>query len=112
MQDTFTQAGRVAWDHILPPATLLELTAPDRWNSRDGPDVLVAELGGEVVGFVCLRASGDDDATPAIGEIDACYLGSSGDVAGGLARPNARIMDSLKERTRSCVPPAGNRVIS
>jgi GNAT superfamily N-acetyltransferase len=36
--------------------------------------VLVAEHAGKVVGFVCLRASADDDAEPTIGEIDGFYV--------------------------------------
>jgi GNAT superfamily N-acetyltransferase len=74
MRDTFAQAGQAGWAHILPAATLAALSAPDRWCPRHGGDVLVAEHEGNVVGFVCLRASADDDAGPTIGEIDACYV--------------------------------------
>jgi hypothetical protein len=74
MRDIFAQAGQAAWGHILAPAVLAELSAPDRWDPRSGADVLVAEHAGKVVGFVCLRASADDDAEPTIGEIDGFYV--------------------------------------
>lgn len=75
MQDIFIQAGQAAWGHILSAAMLADLSAPDRWRPRAGADVLVAECaGGDVVGFVCLRASVDQDAEPTVGEIDACYV--------------------------------------
>lgn len=74
MRDIFTQAGRAAWGHILPDAMLADLSPPDRWHPRAGADVLVAAGAGEVVGFVCLRASADEDAEPTVGEIDACYV--------------------------------------
>jgi GNAT superfamily N-acetyltransferase len=73
MRDTFTHAGRAAWNHILPEATLGDLCAPERWRPRAGADVLVAEHADKVVGFVCLRASADGDAGPTVGEVDACY---------------------------------------
>ena len=74
MRDIFVRAGQAAWSHILPPATLTTLSPPDRWHPRAGTEALVAELAGTVVGFVCLRASADDDATPMTGEIDALYV--------------------------------------
>jgi GNAT superfamily N-acetyltransferase len=37
-------------------------------------DVLVTDCAGVVVGFVCLRASADEDAEPTVGEIDAFYV--------------------------------------
>jgi GNAT superfamily N-acetyltransferase len=74
MQDIFIQAGQAGWSHILPPDTLAELVAPDRWNPRSGADVLVAERAGDVVGFVCVCASADDDAELTVGEVDACYV--------------------------------------
>jgi GNAT superfamily N-acetyltransferase len=74
MRDIFVQAGKAAWSHILTSAALAELSAPDRWDPRDGADVLVAEFAGKVVGFVCFRASADEDAESAIGEIDGFYV--------------------------------------
>jgi GNAT superfamily N-acetyltransferase len=74
MRAIFIEAGRTAWSHILSSAALAELRAPERWHPHAGADVLVAERAGEVLGFVCLRASADDDAGPAVGEIDACYV--------------------------------------
>jgi GNAT superfamily N-acetyltransferase len=74
IRETFTQAGRAAWGNILPAATLADLSAPDRWRPRDGADVLVADCAGAVLGFICLRASADEDAGPTVGEIDACYV--------------------------------------
>jgi hypothetical protein len=43
MRDIFTKAGQTAWNHILPAATLADLSAPERWRPRAGADVLVAE---------------------------------------------------------------------
>jgi GNAT superfamily N-acetyltransferase len=74
MRDIFTDAGRAAWNHILPEVTLTDLSAPERWRPRAGADVLVSEYAGKVVGFMCLRASADDDAKPTVGEVDACYV--------------------------------------
>lgn len=74
MRAIFTQAGQAAWDRILPAATLAALSAPDRWHPRGSAHVLVAESAGGVVGFVCVRASADDDAEPTVGEVDACYV--------------------------------------
>jgi L-amino acid N-acyltransferase YncA len=74
MRDIFTQAGRAAWTEILPAEALADLSAPDRWHPHRGEDVIVAQRAGEVVGFVCLRASTDDNAGPTTGELDACYV--------------------------------------
>ena len=74
MRNIFTQAGQAAWGHILSAATLADLSPPDRWHPRVGANVLAAECEREVVGFVCLRASADEDAEPTIGGIDACYV--------------------------------------
>ena len=74
MRDTFAWAGQAAWSHILPASMLADLSALDRWHPQAGADVLVAEYAGQVVGFACLRASADEDATPTVGEIDACYV--------------------------------------
>jgi GNAT superfamily N-acetyltransferase len=73
MCDVFVEAGRTAWSHILPAVALAELSVSDRWRPGPGADVLVADRGGEVVGFVCLRPSADEDAGPEVAEIDACY---------------------------------------
>lgn len=74
MRDTFIQAGQAAWDHILSAESLSDLSPPDRWRPGADTDVLVAEREGEVVGFVCLCASADEDAGPTVGEVDACYV--------------------------------------
>jgi GNAT superfamily N-acetyltransferase len=74
MQAIFNQAGQAAWGHILPAATLAGLSAPERWHPRAGAHVLVAERVGDVVGFVCVRASADADAEPTVGEVDAFYV--------------------------------------
>ena len=74
MGDIFVRAGRAAWSHILPPATLTTLAPPDRWHPRTGAEGLVAQVADNVLGFVCLRASADEDATLTIGEIDALYV--------------------------------------
>lgn len=74
MRDVFRQAGQRAWGHILSPATLAELSPPDRWQPGTGAESFVAERGGEVIGFVCVRRSADEDATPTCGEIDAFYV--------------------------------------
>lgn len=69
----FIEAGQAAWVQILPANTLVDLSAPDRWHPAAGAEVLVAECAGDVVGFVCLRPSADEDAGPGVGEVDACY---------------------------------------
>ena len=74
LREIFLKAGQAAWTHILAPTALAELSAPDRWDPRAGADVLVAEKAGRVVGFVCLRASADEDAEPTTGEIDGFYV--------------------------------------
>jgi GNAT superfamily N-acetyltransferase len=74
MRDVFARAGAAAWSHILPPATIASLSAPDRWHPRHSSTVLVAERAGDVIGFVSVRASADEDASSATGEIDALYV--------------------------------------
>jgi GNAT superfamily N-acetyltransferase len=74
MQAIFSEAGQAAWGHILPAATLADVSAPERRHPRAGADVLVAERAGQVVGFVCVRASADDDAGATVGEMDAFYV--------------------------------------
>lgn len=74
MRDIFTRAGQAAWGHILPAAALVDLSAPDRWHPRTAACVLVAESAGSVVAFACVRASADEDARPAVGEVDALYV--------------------------------------
>lgn len=73
MRRVFVEAGRAAWGHILPASTLAELRAPERWRPGHGADIVLVEREGEVVGFVCIRPSADDDAGPEIAEVDACY---------------------------------------
>jgi GNAT superfamily N-acetyltransferase len=68
-------AGTLGWGHMFPPeARWPEL--PDRWFA-DGVTVLVAEQGGELVGFAVVRASGDEDAGPVTGELDGLYTDPS-----------------------------------
>lgn len=69
----FVEAGRTAWSQILPASALADLSAPDRWRPGAGADVLVAECAGDIVGFVCVRPSADEDAGSGVGEVDACY---------------------------------------
>jgi GNAT superfamily N-acetyltransferase len=71
-------AGLAAWQHILPPEVIDELPFPARWEAAiDGDDpragALLAELDGRVVGFAITRPSGDLDALPETGELDAFY---------------------------------------
>ena len=74
MRRIFGEAGQAAWAHILPAATLADLSAPDRWNPAVGADVLVAECRDQVAGFVCVRPSAGEDATSDVAEIDAFYV--------------------------------------
>jgi GNAT superfamily N-acetyltransferase len=72
------EAGLAAWPHILPPALLASLPFPDRWTEAiSSPEVrvtvLVADAGGQLVGFAVARPSGDEDAAPDIGELDGFY---------------------------------------
>jgi len=73
MRRVFVEAGRAAWSQILPASTLADPSAPDRWRPGAGADVLVADCVSDIVGFVCLWPSADEDAPPSVGEIDACY---------------------------------------
>jgi GNAT superfamily N-acetyltransferase len=74
MREIFSQAGQAAWAEILPAEVVADLNAPDRWHPHNGGNVLVAESASLVVGFVSLRGSGDEDAAPTTGELDACYV--------------------------------------
>jgi GNAT superfamily N-acetyltransferase len=73
MRRVFIEAGRAAWNQILSANALAELSLPDRWRAGGGVEVLVAESAGDIVGFICLRPSADDDAGPQIAEVDAFY---------------------------------------
>lgn len=82
-------AGVAAWGHILPPHVVETLPFPDRWGEAiQAPDqrvrVLIAEVGGGAVGFAVTRPSGDADAGPQTGELDAFFVdpGSWGQGAG------------------------------
>lgn len=71
-------AGLAAWPHILPADVIAALPFPARWAAAiDSTDarvaVLVAETDGAPVGFAVVRPSGDDDAAPGTGELDAFY---------------------------------------
>ncbi len=75
-------AGLAAWQHILPPEVIEELPFPARWEAAiDSHEprvgVLLAELDRRVVGFAITRPSGDDDALPGTGELDAFYADPS-----------------------------------
>jgi GNAT superfamily N-acetyltransferase len=74
MREVYAQAGRAAWGHILPAETLAGLSAPARWAPDAGADALVAELDDNIVGFICVRPSEDEDAAPSTGEIGALYV--------------------------------------
>lgn len=70
--------GAAAWPHILPAEVIDELPFLPRWEAAvEGAEprtaVIVAELDGTVVGFAITRPSGDDDAAPHTGELDAFY---------------------------------------
>jgi GNAT superfamily N-acetyltransferase len=72
-------AGVAAWNHILPSPVLETLPFPDGWASAvDARDarvrVLVVDADGDVVGFAVTRPSGDADADPATGELDAFFV--------------------------------------
>jgi GNAT superfamily N-acetyltransferase len=72
-------AGVAAWGHILPPAVIAELPFPDRWEAAiEDPDprvqVHIVEADGEAVGFAVTRPSGDADAGPETGELDAFFV--------------------------------------
>jgi GNAT superfamily N-acetyltransferase len=69
----YRAAGVAAWSHILPEQVLQDMTAPARWHPTTGVEMLVAESVGVVLGFTCLRPSGDQDAGPEVGEVDAFY---------------------------------------
>jgi len=78
MEAVKRDAGMVAWPHILPARLLATIPMPDRWaaaiaSSDPRVAVLVAESGGEVVGFAITRPSGDVDASRDTGELDAFY---------------------------------------
>jgi GNAT superfamily N-acetyltransferase len=71
-------AGLAAWPHILPPDVIEELPFPARWEAaiesgEPRTSVLLAELSGRFVAFAITRPSGDDDALPETGELDAFY---------------------------------------
>lgn len=71
-------AGVAAWGHILPPEVVEQLPFPERWAIAIlDPDprvsVLLAEADGRVVAFAVTRPSGDADADPARGELDAFF---------------------------------------
>jgi L-amino acid N-acyltransferase YncA len=71
-------AGQAAWSHILSAEVLVGLGFPERWEAAIAdPDprvaVLVTELDGGVAGFAVIRPSGDTDAIPLTGELDAFY---------------------------------------
>ena len=76
--EIFKAAGAAAWPHIFSAESLEELSANERWREaiesiRVDSGVLVAELQNRVIGFVVFRPTGDSDALPATGEIDAFY---------------------------------------
>lgn len=73
MHRVHVDAGAAAWPHILDAATLASLSSPGRWQPCVGADVLVGCVESEVVGFVSIRASADDDAAPSTGELDGFY---------------------------------------
>ena len=82
MERAKRQAGITAWPHIFPPEILGQLGFPERWaavvtspGTREA--ALVGELAGVVVGFAVTRPSGDDDASPDIGELDGFYVAPS-----------------------------------
>lgn len=71
-------AGLAAWPDILPPEVIETLPFPPRWGeTMASPDprtsTLLAEVDGRVVGFAITRPSGDADASPQTGELDAFY---------------------------------------
>lgn len=74
MRGVFVQAGRAAWAHILPAEVLDTLSPPERWRPGGGQTAIVAGEAGEVIGFASIRHSMDDDASPAIGEVDALFV--------------------------------------
>ncbi len=73
---TYHDAARAAWRHIVPPAALDAQTPDpaqwvDRLQSLDAGDVvLVAEVDGDVVGFVWVRPH---SAAPDTGEVAMLY---------------------------------------
>lgn len=78
IEEIFRAAGAAAWSHIFAAESLEFLSANERWREtihsvRVDTGVLVAELQGRVIGFVVFRPSGDADALPATGEINAFY---------------------------------------
>lgn len=75
MREIFAAAGQAAWPHILPQEHLVNLNPPERWREAitdPGQRVLIAAERTPIA-FVVLRHSGDDDAQPATGEVDAFY---------------------------------------
>jgi len=96
-------AARCAYADILPPERLSPVT-PQEWAHRaaalvDDPDtvMLVAVESDEVIGFVCVSPSRDDDAYTAVGEIQMLYVATDRWRAG----VGALLLKAAEERMRS-----------
>ena len=101
MARVFLEAARAAWAHFLPADRLAVLeSSPERWE-RQAPQeaTLVAERGGDVVGFAVVRGSMDAGEDPSLtGELDTFYAlpSSSGRGVGRLLMRAA--LDTLRAR--------------
>jgi L-amino acid N-acyltransferase YncA len=78
IRDIFRSAGRAAWQEMFTVESLDALEPPERWRGAIGHtgrsgEVWVARESATAVGFVVIRNSGDDDATPTTGEVDSFY---------------------------------------
>jgi GNAT superfamily N-acetyltransferase len=101
MARVFVEAARAAWAHFLPPDRLALLESPaERWEGQAPQEVtLVAERGGDVVGFAVVRGSTDAGEDPRLtGELDTLYVLPSSSGRGVGRRLMRAALDTLRAR--------------
>jgi ribosomal protein S18 acetylase RimI-like enzyme len=95
------ESARAGFAGLLPPGHEFPEPDPERWHALlddPGLSVLLAEEGGELVGFSSCGESRDDDAGPAVGEVRSFFV-AHGHWGRGVGRAlMTAALDSLRER--------------
>jgi GNAT superfamily N-acetyltransferase len=95
------ESARAAFTGLLPPGHAFPEPDAERWYALiedPAATMLLAEEGGELLGFTTSGESRDDDADPGVGEIRSFFV-AAGHWRRGVGRAlMAAALDSLRER--------------
>jgi ribosomal protein S18 acetylase RimI-like enzyme len=95
------ESARAGFTHLLPPGHEFPEVNAERWYALiedPGVSMLMAEDGGELVGFSACGESRDEDADPSVGEVRSFFVAADRWRQGVGRTLLAAVLGSLRER--------------